>query len=77
MFEEKAIDRLSEIAARANSQAENIGARRLQTVMERLLEEVSFTAPEKSGTKVVVTTDFVEERFKDVFEKPDLAKYIL
>ena len=77
VFEDEAIERLSEIAARANSQAENIGARRLQTVMERLLEEVSFTSPEKAGSRVIVTPDFVEERFKDVFEKPDLAKYIL
>ncbi len=77
VFEDEAITRLSEIAAEANSQAENIGARRLQTVMERLLEDVSFSAPENSGTKVVVSSKFVEERFKDVFEKPDLAKYIL
>lgn len=77
VFEEEALTRLSEIAARANSQAENIGARRLQTVMERLLEEVSFSAPERAGTKVVITPAFVEERFVDVFEKPDLAKYIL
>ncbi len=48
-FEDPAISRLSEIAAQANSQAENIGARRLQTVMERLLEDVSFNAPENSG----------------------------
>ncbi|HSV56561.1 MAG TPA: ATP-dependent protease ATPase subunit HslU [Magnetospirillaceae bacterium] len=77
VFQDDAITRLSEIAARANSQAENIGARRLQTVMERLLEEVSFTAPDLTGTRVEVTSEFVEERFRDVFEKPDLAKYIL
>jgi ATP-dependent HslUV protease ATP-binding subunit HslU len=77
VFEDAAIARLSEIAAKANSQAENIGARRLQTVMERLLEEVSFHAPENPGSKVVITPQFVDERFVDVFEKPDLAKYIL
>ncbi len=76
-FTEPSIDRLAGIAEKANSRTENIGARRLHTIMERLLEEVSFDAPEMSGQKVEITPDFVDLRFKGVFESEDLAKFIL
>jgi len=76
-FTESSIDRLAGIAEKANSRTENIGARRLHTIMERLLEEVSFDAPEMSGQKVEITPDFVDLRFKGVFESEDLAKFIL
>lgn len=76
-FSEPSIDRLAGIAEKANSRTENIGARRLHTIMERLLEEVSFDAPEMSGQKVEITPDFVDMRFKGVFESEDLAKFIL
>jgi ATP-dependent HslUV protease ATP-binding subunit HslU len=69
--------RIAEIAAAANSRTENIGARRLQTVMERLVEELSFEAPEKSGTKVVIDHEYVDSRFKDFAERQDLSRYIL
>ncbi len=72
-----AVHRIAEIAAAANSRTENIGARRLQTVMERLLEELSFEAPEMAGAKVVVDLAFVDSRFKDFAERQDLARYIL
>jgi ATP-dependent HslUV protease ATP-binding subunit HslU len=76
-FEPAAVQKLASIAEKANSRTENIGARRLHTIMERLLEDVSFDAPDMHGQKVDITPDFVEDRFKGVFESEDLAKFIL
>jgi ATP-dependent HslUV protease ATP-binding subunit HslU len=76
-FEAEAVSRIAEIAAAANSSTENIGARRLTTVMERLLEELSFEAPAMAGVKVTVDTAYVDQRFKDFAERQDLSKYIL
>ena len=76
-FDDEAVGRLASIAEKANARTENIGARRLHTVMERLLEELSFDAPERRGDAVGITAAFVEGRFKGVFETEDLAKFIL
>ncbi len=76
-FSSDAIDRIAEIAAAANKQSENIGARRLQTVMERLLEDISFDADSLSGTKAMIDRAYVDERFKDYVQQQDLSKYIL
>jgi ATP-dependent HslUV protease ATP-binding subunit HslU len=76
-FDEAAIVRICEIAGEVNSQTENIGARRLHTVMELLLEEVSFTAPEISGQTVSITAEYVEERLRSVVENRDLSRFIL
>jgi ATP-dependent HslUV protease ATP-binding subunit HslU len=76
-FAPDAVNRIAEIAAAANSRTENIGARRLQTVMERLLDELSFEAPDRSGEKVLVDAAYVDARFKDFAERQDLSKYIL
>jgi ATP-dependent protease HslVU, ATPase subunit len=76
-FTEDAIARIAEIAAAANRQSENIGARRLQTVMERLLEDVSFEADKYAGTKVTIDKAYVDEHFKDYVQQQDLSKYIL
>lgn len=76
-FDESAIDRMSFLAADVNSRAENIGARRLHTIMETLLEELSFEADEHSGETVVITSDYVDERLKNIVENQDLSKYIL
>ncbi len=76
-FTPQAIARIAEIAQAANTRTENIGARRLQTVMERLLEELSFAAPGMAGSKVVVDEAFVDARFKDFAERQDLSRYIL
>jgi len=73
----EAVVRIAEIAAAANSRTENIGARRLQTVMERLVEELSFEAPGKAGSKVVIDAAFVDSRFTDFAERQDLSRYIL
>ncbi len=76
-FENDAVNALAQIAEQANTRTENIGARRLHTIMERLLEEISFDAPTMGGQSVVITPSFVEERFRGIFESQDLAKFIL
>ena len=76
-FQDEALDAIAHIAADVNSRAENIGARRLHTVMERLLEDVAFRAPEMPNGPVVIDKAFVDERLSDVLEDQDLEKYIL
>jgi ATP-dependent HslUV protease ATP-binding subunit HslU len=77
-FEDGAIDAIADLAAEINRGVENIGARRLQTVMERLLEEISFTAPDQpSGTRITITAEMVETRVGELAKKADLAKFIL
>ncbi len=76
-FDDSAIQRLAEISYEVNDSTENIGARRLHTVLERLLEEVSFEASEKPGTKVHVDKNFVEERLGELVQDQDLSQYIL
>ncbi len=75
-FRDDAIEQLANYAMRVNEQTENIGARRLHTVLERMLEDVSFEAPEKSGT-VVIDSEYVRTRLADVVENADLSGYIL
>ena len=76
-FTEDAIDEISSIAARVNQQSENIGARRLHTVLERLLEELSFTASDMSEQKVKIDAGYVRERLESIVKDEDLSRYIL
>jgi ATP-dependent HslUV protease ATP-binding subunit HslU len=76
-FSEDAIDALADIAVAVNSSVENIGARRLQTVMERVLDEVSFSAPDRSGETVKVDAGYVEARVGDLAKNADLSRFIL
>ncbi len=76
-FEDAAIDRLADLAEAVNSSVENIGARRLQTVLERLLDEISFDAPDKTGETITITADYVNERVADLAGNADLSKFIL
>ncbi len=76
-FSEDGLAALARIAATANSRSQNIGARRLHTVMEKLLEEVSFDANELANKTVTVDAKMVEERLKPILDDEDLAKYIL
>ncbi len=76
-FTDDAIETLSRIAADVNSRTENIGARRLHTIMELLLEEVSFNAPDLEGQTIPITPDYVNERLGDVVQDQDLSRYIL
>ncbi len=74
---EDAIAEVAKIAAQVNESVENIGARRLQTVMEKLLEEISFEAEEHSGETITVDAAYVKERLTDLAQDSDLSKYIL
>ncbi len=76
-FHEVAIDALADLAAKINQTVENIGARRLHTVMEKLLEDISFTAPDRSGETVVIDAAFVDERVGDLARNTDLGRFIL
>jgi ATP-dependent HslUV protease ATP-binding subunit HslU len=72
-----AIDAVAHIAVEINSSVENIGARRLQTVMERVLDDISFTAPDRSGESVTIDADYVEEHIGDLARDADLSRFIL
>jgi ATP-dependent HslUV protease ATP-binding subunit HslU len=76
-FTDDAIDAIADLASEINGSVENIGARRLQTVMEKLLEEVSFTASEKSRTEFTVDASYVNERVAPLAKNADLSKFIL
>lgn len=76
-FDKEAIHRLAEISYSVNERTENIGARRLYTVMERLLEEVSFTAVSCGGSTLTITKDYVNERLDELSENEDLTRYVL
>lgn len=76
-FTDEALIRLSEIAEEVNSSTENIGARRLHTIMELLLEEVSFNASEIKGQTIRITKEYVDSRLNNVIEDQDLTRYIL
>ena len=68
---------IATIAHDVNMENDNIGARRLYTVMEKLLEELAFSADQLSGQKVTITRSYVQERLHDIVEDRDLSKYIL
>jgi ATP-dependent HslUV protease ATP-binding subunit HslU len=76
-FTEDAINEISRIAAHVNQQSENIGARRLHTVMERLLEEISFSAPDIEKKHIPIDAEFVKGRLENISHDEDLSRYIL
>jgi len=76
-FAETAVDALAELASDINERVENIGARRLHTVLERLLEEISFTATDRAGESVTVDAAYVNERVAPLAQKGDLSRFIL
>ena len=76
-FTDDAIDAIADIAVQVNASVENIGARRLQTVMERVLDEISFAAPDRSGETVRVDAAYVEQHIGDLARNADLSRYIL
>lgn len=76
-FTDDAIDRMSELAEEINSRSENIGARRLHTIMEKVLEDISFDADEHSGETVNVDAKYVDEKLSGVVQDQDLSRYIL
>jgi len=77
VFAEDAIREMARIAVDVNQKTEDIGARRLHTIMERVLDEISFDAPEKQGSEFTVTADYVRRQLKDISENEDLSRFIL
>jgi len=76
-FTPQALDEIAHFAFRVNESTENIGARRLHTIMERVLDELSFEAPEKKGQQVTVDADYVRKMLTDIVKDQDLSRYIL
>lgn len=76
-FEDEAIDEIARLSFEVNEQVENIGARRLHTVIERLLEEISFSASDRSGDMVNITADYVRTHVEELVKSADLSKFIL
>ena len=76
-YEDEDLREIARIAAEVNQSNDNIGARRLHTVMEKLLEELSFSANELSGQTITITKGYVDERLKNIVENQDLSRYIL
>ncbi|MEG3157859.1 ATP-dependent protease ATPase subunit HslU [Lysobacter zhanggongensis] len=76
-FTDDAVERIAEIAATVNERQENIGARRLHTVLERLLDALSYAAPDRGGESVTIDRAYVDEHLGELVEDPDLSRYIL
>jgi len=76
-FEEEAIQKIASIASSVNERTENIGARRLHTVMEKLLDEISFDAPDMPNEKVIISDAYVLEKLEEILEDENLSRYIL
>ena len=76
-FKEDGIDMLAKISTEVNSSVENIGARRLHTIIEKVLDDISFNASDKSGEKIVIDKEFVRKNLGDLVKDTDLSKFIL
>jgi ATP-dependent HslUV protease ATP-binding subunit HslU len=76
-FTPEALEEVARFAFRVNESTENIGARRLHTIMERVLDELSFDAPEKKGQAITVDADYVRKMLADIVKDQDLSRYIL
>jgi ATP-dependent HslUV protease ATP-binding subunit HslU len=77
IFEDSAIREIASIASKVNERTENIGARRLHTVMEKLLDEVSFDAPDMEAKTVTISREYVAEKLEEILEDENLSRYIL
>jgi ATP-dependent HslUV protease ATP-binding subunit HslU len=76
-FEEDALREIARYAFLANEKTEDIGARRLHTVVEKVLEDINFNADEYKGQDFIITKEYVKERLDDIVENEEIAKYIL
>jgi len=76
-FQEDAIDEIAEMSAQVNLRTENIGARRLQTIMEKFLEDISFDAPDLENKNITIDASYIREKLKDIIQDEDLSRYIL
>jgi len=77
IFQESAIAEIAEVATVVNEKTENIGARRLYTIMETLLDEISFNAPDMTDKEVVIDAEYVRQKLMNIVEDEDLSRYIL
>jgi ATP-dependent HslUV protease ATP-binding subunit HslU len=77
VFEDDAVDDIARIAEEVNNKTENIGARRLHTLMERLLEDILFDAPDMKEKRMIIDRNYVEDKLKDIKDDEDLSRYIL
>ena len=77
IFDDNGIDKIAELATEINQNVENIGARRLHTIMEKLLEDISYNASDMSPQKININTDYVEKNLGELIKSQDLSKFIL
>ena len=76
-FSEDGIDTIANIASEVNATVENIGARRLHTIIEKILDDISFTATDRSGEKITINKEYIDSNLKDLTKNSDLSKFIL
>ena len=76
-FPDDGIDTIANLATEVNSSVENIGARRLHTIIEKVLDEISFTATDRSGEKLIIDSDYVKKNLGELVKDTDLSKFIL
>jgi ATP-dependent HslUV protease ATP-binding subunit HslU len=76
-FLDEAIDEIANIAYQVNEQTENIGARRIYTILEKLLEDISFNAPNIDDKKIIIDREYVTKKLKDIVRSEDITRYIL
>jgi ATP-dependent HslUV protease ATP-binding subunit HslU len=76
-FSEDGIDMIANLAYEVNSKVENIGARRLHTIIERVLDDISFTATDRDGEKITIDASYVKSNLGDIVKDTDLSKFIL
>ena len=76
-FSDDGIDTIANLATEVNSTVENIGARRLHTIIERVLDDISFTATDRGGEKIIINSDYVKENLDELVKDSDLSKFIL
>ena len=76
-FTEDGIDTIANLATEVNSSVENIGARRLHTIIEKVLDEISFTATDRAGEKIIIDKNYVTKSLGDLVKDTDLSKFIL
>ena len=76
-FSEDGIDAIANIASEVNTSVENIGARRLHTIIEKILDDISFTATDRSGEKIVINKEYINKNLDTLVKDTDLSKFIL
>ncbi|MHB1665811.1 MAG: HslU--HslV peptidase ATPase subunit, partial [bacterium] len=77
VFTADGVERVAEIAEEVNLRTENIGARRLQTILEKVVEDISFDAPYKTAKKFIIDAKYIDAKLKDIVKNEDLSRYIL